>query len=242
MSFVFGLWAASAAQAQVDEWPCKGDPGLLAAIEGSALSLDYEQGKDLVFTAASSVLAPPASKEPKEESDDPADLVEQHGLWTCTYGAPHLIDGDEHTAWAEGAKGTGVGSVVVVPLPAGSGPMEIRGGFGKSPELYQANGRPRKVEVLLLGQGVSVFGAQYDAWRAIPLLGRGEVELKDVDGWQPLTLPAAGPPPATWKPGGPPGTVANPADQHPAYVAIRILSVYPGTRYEDTCISEIRRR
>lgn len=236
----FVAFVAGTASAQVDEFPCGGDGDLWASIQENTLGLGYEQGKDLVFSKASSVLAAAASREPKRTpTTDEAVFVTEHGAWSCTYGAPNLFDGDERTAWAEGDKGPGIGAVVVVPLPTPA-PVEIRGGYGKSPELYKQNARPRRVEVLVLGQGLPVPFAQYDAKRAIPVLGRAEVELKDVDGWQPLALPKWGPPPASWQPGGPPGTVVDPAAQRPTYLALRILSVYPGEQFEDTCISEVR--
>jgi hypothetical protein len=239
---VVWTWLA-VAWAQVDEWPCKASPELGKQLEASEVSLDRQQlGKiwdSTVFAGSTSLLPPPRSGEPQKEGLEYTEYVAAHGAWTCTYGPPNLVDGDVRTAWVEGAAGLGVGELVVVPL---SGPQaEIRAGYGKSPELYQQNARPRRVEVLVLGQGLLWVGGQYDDWFGLPVLGRHEVELRDVDGWQPLPLPAAGPPPAGWAPSaGPHAEKPEPAKQRPTYVAIRILSAYSGTKYEDTCISEVR--
>jgi hypothetical protein len=239
---VIWTWLA-AAWAQVEEWPCKPLPELDKQLEASLVRLDRQQNgrtwDSTVFAGSTSVLAPPKASEPKEEGLESDVFVAEHGAWTCTYGPPSLLDGDVRTAWSEGAAGPGVGEIVVVPLPAGK--LEIRAGHGKSPELYQQNARPRRIEVLLLGQGLEMRGAQYDEWYGIPVLGRHELELGDVDGWQPLPLPPAGRPPAGWAPsGGPHDDKPVPEQQKPTYLAIRILSVYPGAKYEDTCISEVR--
>jgi hypothetical protein len=51
-----------------------------------------------------------------------------------------------------------------------------------------------------------------------------EIELKDFDDYQPLPLP-------------PFKLAAN--EENLSFVAIKILSVYPGSKYHDTLISEI---
>jgi hypothetical protein len=236
------LWW-SVAWAQVEEWPCKALPNLGKDLETSSVSLDMQQkGRvwdSTIFAGSTSLLPPPKASEPKPEGLESDVFVAEHGAWTCTYGPPNLVDGDVRTAWAEGAAGAGVGEIVVVPIPAGK--LEIRAGYGKSPELYQQNARPRRIEVLVLGQGLENFGAQYTFFFGIPVLGRHEIELADVDGWQPLPLPPTGRPPTGWAPGaGPHAEKPAPELQKPTYLAIRILSVYPGTKYHDTCISEVR--
>ena len=76
----------------------------------------------------------------------------------------------------------------------------------------------------------------------IPILGRREVELRDVNSWQVLPLPKIGLPAAPWSTPNniPHASSAEPAEQRPHYVAIRLLYLRPGLKYEDTCISEIR--
>lgn len=55
-----------------------------------------------------------------------------------------------------------------------------------------------------------------------PVLGRLKVTLEDTNGYQHLPLP----------------DIAE-GDQA-AFLGIRILSAFPGAKWQDTCISEIR--
>lgn len=243
-------WFTVAWSQAYEGWPCRPKVDLAAELAAGEVRSLSVVGPALQLVAASSLLPPSSSARPDLAAarrvaeaarvelggEDGLALVAAD-LLACTYGPTRLLDGDPATAWCEGAKGPGVGEVVVVPLP-GSGPLEIRDGYGKSPELFAQNARVRRVEVALLGSGWEA-PAQYTVVAATPVLGRREVELKDVDGWQELPLPEWSAP-TGWAPSLPAGWTVPP--QTPRFVAMRILSVYPGTKYEDTCVSEIRRR
>lgn len=233
------MWWSALGMAQMYEpQPCEPEPELGTQLAAGVVGDLQKRGPDHRFVASTSQLSPSGQR----PADPPRDVkMEDEGLlkavdaWTCMYGAPALVDGDERTAWVEGVKGLGVGEAVVVPLPgAPDAPLEIRAGYGKSPELYLKNARPRRLEVLLIGPGwTTPAGSQHD----LPVLGRHEVTLEDRDGWQPLPLPPWKPPegydperPANW------GLVP----QVPAYLGMRVLEAVPGTSWEDTCISEVR--
>ena len=114
--------------------------------------------------------------------------------------------------------------------------LRVRNGYQKSDARFAENGRVRKVEVVLLGQGW-MPPVQGSLWADLPVLGRHEVELKDTDGWQSVALPETGPP-SEWKPDNP-KWAGDPSQQQPSFVALRILSTYDGTRWKDTCLSDI---
>ncbi|HSV97446.1 MAG TPA: hypothetical protein VLM75_11015 [Spirochaetota bacterium] len=171
---------------------------------------------------------PPADAE-NDEDDFPARRAYME--WSCMYAAGRLTDGSPETCWAEGAKGDGTGEIVIARVDTKT-PLEIWTGLGKSEKLYRENGRPRKANVYVL-QAVDCAVGQYsEIFTDVTVLARHTIELKDINGYQPLLLPAH----------KPLKTKPSPSclDQHTTFVAIEILSVYPGSKYRDTCISEIR--
>lgn len=219
--------------------PCKADADLKAQLAAGTIGHVSPRGPDYLLVSASSLLAPSGARPPDADMDDPEweEQLKAIDRWTCTYGPTQVVDGDPATAWSEGVDGPGIGEVLIVPLPPGDGPLRIHAGYGKSPERHQENARPRRVEVALLGPGwhPPVMG---ELRSTLPVLGRHEVELEDRNGWQPLPLPTWSTP-TDWDPERPPGWKIE--TQEPAFVAIRVLSVYEGSRWQDTCISEIGR-
>ncbi|MCP3143531.1 NADase-type glycan-binding domain-containing protein [Pyxidicoccus xibeiensis] len=126
----------------------------------------------------------------------------------------YVADDDPTTAWVEGAKGRGEGEALEWWGPAltkaKSFRVFLRNGFQKSDKLFRANARPRKVKLEPLVQGET--GAQVTGTAL-------EVELKDVQGWQEVRLPV-------------PAKVQG--------VRLTLASTYPGTAYDDTCLSDLR--
>ncbi|MCB1138757.1 MAG: hypothetical protein KDK23_08375 [Leptospiraceae bacterium] len=141
--------------------------------------------------------------------------------WTCMFSAFRAFDKNEDTAWSEGVKGPGIGETLIVPLDSNNPEIRIRPGFAQSDALFKANNRPRKVRLYLLKAGdreATQIGLIYSNWT---VLNSKEYVLKDKNAWQTLTLPAAGP------------------EGSSLFLAIEILSVYPGSKYDDTLISEV---
>ncbi len=126
----------------------------------------------------------------------------------------YVADDDPATAWVEGAKGRGEGEALEWWGPeltrAKTYRLFIRNGFQKSEKLFRANARPRKVKLEPLVQGET--GAQVTGTTL-------ETELKDVLGWQEVRLPV-------------------PSKVHG--VRLTLVSTYPGTAYDDTCLSDLR--
>ncbi len=109
MSMMIRLGILSPALAQMWENPCKARPDLKAQVDAGELSSVGEvEGPDFVAAVASSQLSP-SSKPPPLGEEDTESPHRARDLWSCTYGAPNLIDGNPKTAWVERAKGTGSG-------------------------------------------------------------------------------------------------------------------------------------
>ncbi|WP_426750496.1 NADase-type glycan-binding domain-containing protein [Myxococcus sp. Y35] len=126
----------------------------------------------------------------------------------------YVADDDPATAWVEGAKGRGEGQALEWWGPelsrAKTYRLFLRNGFQKSAKLFRANARPRKVKLEPLVQGET--GPQVTGTAL-------ETELKDVLGWQEVRLPV-------------PNKVQG--------VRLTLVSTYPGTSYDDTCLSDLR--
>jgi len=118
------------------------------------------------------------------------------------YRPERANDGEPKTAWCEGAPGPGVSQSLTLSFdpPMAVTAVTILPGYGKSPAVFQANARPRRVRI--------------EAGTA-PALER---ELRDA--FEPQRLELVAIPPA-------------------ASVKLTVLSVWPGRRFEDLCISEI---
>lgn len=215
--------------------PCgEGSFGLAEAVRTTGvrqLVWDFQFDTTGGTQLASSTLVPsgkPAAAPDTAEHGE--DLM--HRRWGCKYAPGRLLDGDEKTAWVEGAQGNGIGEVVVVPLEVAKG-VEVFAGYGKSEALYRANARPKTLRVSVLriqkidfADG-TIEGAEI--FQGLEPVGTTEVSLKDHFGWQPLPLTEA----------------QKISDGHEgaggrAMLALEILEVYPGSKYEDTAISELR--
>ncbi|MCU0844656.1 MAG: hypothetical protein MUC76_06995 [Spirochaetes bacterium] len=186
--------------------------------------------------------SPPARAVPAEGQDeDEADYEYYRALerWSCMYTALSAMDGSTATAWCEGKKDEGIGEILIVKVDTAK-PVRIWNGLGAGDSLYRANNRAQKIRVWALQarQARKEIG-QYETglvFTDITVVGSHEITLKDFNGWQSLPLP-------------PRKRLAfqsviekgEPAVKYEdsMFLAIEILSVYRGAKYNDTCISEI---
>jgi hypothetical protein len=227
---------------------------LSLARPGSVFDTQIEHDYWMPHRHATSIL--PAEGEPPAAptGDDPDGEAENEyrqalAEWSCMYGPQRVVDGDPATAWSEGAPGLGEGEIIVVHLGDAEA-AEIWTGFGRSERLHKRNGRPRAVRLHVV-QALSGMANQFDLTVGhFVVLARATVELDDVNAYQPLPLPAYDVVSARQEridllapffDGEVPQWALNPmAPEESIYLAIEILSVYPGSVYEDTLISEVR--
>jgi hypothetical protein len=130
---------------------------------------------------------------------------------SARYDAANLGDGDATTAWAEGEPGPGTGVTVTARLPAP---------------------RPARAVEIVIANGYQRTSATFQAnaapreLRAAVLSPSGEYVVEEV-----LKLRKE-PAPQRF-------VLALPAGATVAAVRFVIGSVHPGTRYEDTCLSDV---
>ena len=157
---------------------------------------------------------------------------EARDRWTCMYSAHSAQDGDPKTAWCEGLDGPGVGATLLVKHDSRE-PALIHAGYGKSAALFAKNARPKRVRVTVwqaTRMDVTQGGELYT-----DLVPRGsrEVELKDLNAPQPLPLPEH-------ERGAVATPFSDPSMAPPAtFLGIELLEAYPGSTWQDTCISEV---
>ncbi len=195
--------------------------GKMAAIEG--IGYGYYQNW------ASSYLAASGSKPTNTNSsavEDQENNAEAQDKWSCMYAPYNLIDGDNKTAWCEGSKTEGVGEIAMARIDLDK-PVEIAVGYQKSPTTYQANNRPSKIKIYVLEGDQWMDGlttSEGNKVENLTLLAQQEVELKDTNAYQPLSIPS-------FKSNG-----------KKTFLALELVSVTKGTQFNDTCISEIRNK
>ena len=249
----------TAAIAQVESPPCTlSNPNLIKELKGGVVgridlwnfASSYSEMASSYGEMASSTLRPNG----QNPYDNPTDekyqkIIKEDGEngedgevtkikiqnaredWECQYSAYNLSDGLPSTAWVEGVDGDGIGEVVLVHIDINK-PAIIWAGYGKSDALFKANNRPAKVKVYLLGSSCNTQVTQYSViFPLFKVAGTKELVLKDVNGFQPLELPAIQ------------DSVRIEGCKEGSFfyfLAIEIRSVYKGTRYSDTWISEVQ--
>ncbi len=254
-----------------------GDNRLTSLPEGTFAALPNLQFLDLSGN--------PRDYDPDWRSDFSNGFLEE--TETCSYSPVRLVDGNPQTGWVEGTQGVGIGAEVVVPAlfdpvsyydsePGTEGrwvetepldlskPVRIWGGYGRSPELFAANGRPKRLRVTVLRlrrgeiDGHDATGCSHSHYEKPVVVAAHEVELLDHNGYQELPLPEFRVEhymqyPMEWLSmdgseraihqrqvdAGQAQPFQRELTEYVYVLKLTLLDIYPGTRYEDTVISEV---
>ncbi len=163
---------------------------------------------------------PPPTKQQVEEGLSCMSFEEALKQHDIKYSPAAIDDKNPATAWVEGVDGPGIGEVVLIEMPIDSR-AQIWAGFGKSQRLFERNCRPKDIRVYTF---IANKEAEEGIYEKAELVGKIETQLSDINAYQNLPLPP------------------NPLNKKgiAQFVAIEILSVYEGSNYGDTCISEVR--
>ena len=163
-----------------------------------------------------------------------------------TYGMQTLFDNDPATGWSEGVDGPGIGEVLWIGLDEGADRLLVRNGFARTARLFAMNNRVKELDVSLW-MGVLPEG-MVSEWTAIyvltPVSPISSIQLRDTSELQEVALPdlsahatdslPTGYAAYAQKAGLPP-TV----QEQRLFVRLEISSVFPGTRWDDTCLTEV---
>ena len=173
--------------------------------------------------------SPPAINE-----NDPTIGSYNYDMWSCMYSAHQIIDNNLKTSWCEGKKDDGIGEIILFAAPLNQ-KIFIRNGVAFSKVKYHENNRIAKIEIKLFsGSNCHEVTKGNDAGGGIVCnnikqISSGFSLLNDSFDWQELILPDFN------------KTEMNYFwDLPTTYIAIKIISVYKGNKFRDTCISEIK--
>jgi len=166
------------------------------------------------------------------------------------YGMHCIFDGDSYTGWSEGVDGPGVGELLWVRVAQGTDTLALRNGFARTDALFRQNNRIRRL-------GVSIWSAVLPEARVTELgpvytISRVSadvlLEVKDTASLQVLSVrfdwaaisaetelrEAAYPRHAEDR------RIPARMERVDYLLRLEILDVYPGTRWDDTCLTELR--
>jgi hypothetical protein len=169
--------------------------------------------------------APPAQLEPApaqgfnrlhaREMTSSGFLRDNFNRFDQNYLPIYAADDEAGTAWVEGVPGLGAGEWLMFAGPkldkAEALQIFLRNGLQASKKLFDANARLKQIRL----EPVLLEADGKITAAGAPV----ETELKSAEGWQSVDVPVK-------------GSVSA--------VRLTILSAYPGTKYEDTCLSDMR--
>lgn len=171
------------------------------------------------------------------------------------YSVKHLGDGNPASCWAEGAKGSGIGEKIYVPIGGRPKELAISNGYGKSPALFAKNNRIKAFKATVLAAfnlwgDITEVATKYYAKKCGPAQ---RIEVADTRGKQAVNLPVH------WdrvKEASQALARAFERDYKDELIrrtegteelgygrtlilCLEIVEVYMGTKFDDTCISEL---
>ncbi|WP_164000180.1 discoidin domain-containing protein [Pyxidicoccus caerfyrddinensis] len=150
------------------------------------------------------------------------------------YAPAHVLDGRADTAWCEGSKGDGAGEWLEVRAgPPATPPMfpchfegvGLVAGYTRSAKTYGENGRPRRVRVATCAAPEDFVEVD------LALADRPDAEAHVISesGKEDVA--------ATRTPGSRRDTLPQPSGD--LCLRLTFVEVAPGTRYPDTCVTEL---
>ena len=160
------------------------------------------------------------------------------------YGWESIDDDDLATAWVEGKKGDGIGEWVIIPIEGYyqsldykngisdkklSVNLSINNGFCKNERTFYNNNRVKKAKITIYEVPLIAY-EDYRGTQALAepsIMHETEIMLEDTMNQQIFTFNCS--PKASFLEGS-----------LYLYAQLTILDVYPGEKYQDTCISEMK--
>ena len=155
------------------------------------------------------------------------------------YDPSMAFDGSADTAWVEGVEGDGVGEELWFEVEEGLDRISIVNGFARSQNLFLLNNRVKVLEVRLWA-GVNAPGMVTEiaaVYKSCPASAAFTIDLKDTREAQSFQLAI------DWKSADAAMEVVVDSveglDRCAYILCMTIKEVYRGSKYRDTCISEV---
>ena len=125
------------------------------------------------------------------------------------YHPNYVLDDNPVTAWVEGVSGQGEGEVLSWDVSALSSARAVR--------IRIKNGYQKSAG--LFAANSAPKDVQLQVWRGADVVAEQQVTLEKKMGWQEVVLATDG--------------------KGLDHIELQVLSVYPGSKYKDTCISDV---
>lgn len=160
------------------------------------------------------------------------------------YDVANLFDGDFTTSWVEGADGNGIGQFIYISIPEDCKTINIVNGYGKSKTHFSQNNRVKRLKATL-HVGINPVGALSEVaylFKLSPLDKQFFIDLTDNDSLQTIVFPFQLHEFNELKEAVKESyfeQFSDPIYQMATFLKLEIESVYKGSKYDDTCISEI---
>jgi len=167
------------------------------------------------------------------------------------YDIGHIIDKDIKTAWVEGVKGDGIGEYILIATPEETRTVNIFSGYGQNISLFNKNNRPQKLRLsYFLGVEDAFADQYYSHYKAVKYEDEYVITLQDSIALQHFDFPFRDKNKLSafkkrcledFKNAGYRKDMHAPPEppQVKWILKIEILTVYKGSKWDDTCISEI---
>jgi hypothetical protein len=141
------------------------------------------------------------------------------------YAPDKARDGSLASSWVEGVPGPGIGERITFTLPRDAGGLEVYPGYGVS-QYFLPNNRLKKasLSVKLLTTAPTERANVYDMREVL----RRDLHFEDRQQFQRFVIDLP--------------EIRVPPEFSLLIAVLEIREVYPGTRWDDTCIAEIRTR
>ena len=163
------------------------------------------------------------------------------------YGAHNLFDGKKATCWAEGRPDSGLGEALYVDLPRRAKAVWLVNGYPKRDDLFQKNNRLKTVRLSLLAGFINLGGTTelFTSFFTSGPAQEVEIELADSPQPQRIALPFSWPRAEAFQNESRSDRGYSPPSGFPPELAERfflklvITGVYRGSKWDDTCLSEL---
>lgn len=151
-----------------------------------------------------------------------------------------MFDNNSETAWSEGAEGDGIGEYTLARIDI-TKPIKIWNGFGKSNELFLKNNRIKDATVYVLLSKCESPAVNAKVFSNFVFLDKFNLVFKDINEFQEFKIPdSILDSYAKIKNKVPDKQNCSFGNFYTPFIAIQIDSVYKGSMYSDTLITEIK--
>lgn len=159
------------------------------------------------------------------------------------YGPDNLFDDNPNTCWCEGKPDDGIGEAIFVAVEKGSPALFFRNGYTKRADLFEKNNRIRTFAATLFQVDTAPPQPLSNPvrLRAKPVAGPFSLTLADQMAVQRVALPFDWQllPAVASEPGAPASDDSETLSPFRYVLQLGIADIYSGSRYNDTCLSDM---